>query len=184
MDILACITNRRACRAISTEALAGEEIETIVGAGLLAPSCFNSQPWRIVVASGDTLAALKESLAESNAWARQSPAIIAVAARESDDCRQDEGRDYGLFDAGLCVMNMLTQATAMDIVAHPIAGFNAKKAKKALGIPGDYILITLVVLGKKGDNPKMTPSQAQAETAPRERKPSSALVFADTMVTS
>ncbi len=184
MDILACIADRRASRAVSAENLTAEEIKTIVAAGLLAPSCFNNQPWRIVTAAGSTLTALKESLTEGNAWALQSPAIIAVAVRESDDCRLDEGRDYALFDAGLCTMNMMTQATALGIVAHPIAGFNVKKARKALGIPSDHILITLVVLGKKGDNPKMSPAQVQAESAPRERKPASGMVFTDSMVTS
>ncbi len=151
MEILRELNERRAYRAISDAPLPEGAVERIVRAGTLAPSCYNNQPWRVVVSRGESLEALKASLAEGNAWASRAPAIIALAVRESDDCRQDEGRDYALFDAGLCAMAMMAQASAEGIVAHPIAGYNPKKAKAALGIPADYVLITLIVAALKGD---------------------------------
>lgn len=175
MEILKAIADRRAYRAIKDEPLGQGTLDLILEAGTLAPSCFNNQPWRVVAAEGDRLAALKGALTEGNAWATRAPAILAVAVREGDDCRLEDGRDYALFDAGLCAMNMLTQATALGLVAHPMAGYNPKKAKAALGIPGDYVLITLIALGVKGelDGPDaslLQPWQIERDRGPRQRK--------------
>ncbi len=201
MEILKAISDRRAYRALSTEPLPADTIRRIVEAGTLAPSCYNNQPWRVVLhdvpvltdgpqtgapslARGDSLplGALRESLAEGNAWATRAPLIIALAVRASDDCRLDDGRDYALFDAGLCAMNMITQATAEGFVAHPIAGYNPKKAKAALGIPAEYVLATLIVVGGKGDPeaPDASPLkewQLKSEREPRQRKPLGEVAF-------
>jgi nitroreductase len=175
MEILRELSERRAYRAISDEPVPEGALERIARAGTLAPSCYNNQPWRVVVSSGESLGALKASLAEGNAWASRAPAIIALAARECDDCRQDEGRDYALFDAGLCAMAMIAQSGAEGLVGHPIAGYNAKKAKAALGIPAEFILITLIVVARRGnpdspDGALLKDWQLERDKGDRQRK--------------
>lgn len=182
MEIIDAISARRAYRFLSADALPDGSARRIVEAGHLAPSCFNNQPWRITAAGGDAghgdepLTALRAALSETNAWATRAPMIIAVAVRASDDCRLEDGRDYALFDAGLCAMNMISQATAEGLVAHPIAGYNPKKAKAALGIDKDYVLAVLIVVARhaEGDieaDTVLMPWQKTAESAPRNRKP-------------
>jgi len=195
MKLLKAISDRRAYRALSPDPLPDDAVRRIVEAGTLAPSCYNNQPWRIVLhdvpvmtdgaqAGAPSLArgneqpldALLESLSEGNAWATRAPLIVAVAVRASDDCRLEDGRDYALFDAGLCAMNMMIQATAEGLVAHPIAGYNPKKAKAALGIPKDHVLITLVVVAwrgsaEAGDDGLLAPWQKESESSARDRKP-------------
>lgn len=176
MEILKAISERRAYRHLSPEALPDGAARRIVEAGHLAPSCFNNQPWRIVAASGESLAGLREALSEANAWAAKAPLIIAVTTKEADDCRLDDGRDYFMFDAGLCSMNMILQASSEGLVAHPIAGYNPKKAKSALGIDKDRVLATLIVIARKGEgspesNAAMNASQKASEGGPRSRKP-------------
>jgi nitroreductase len=187
MEIIDAISARRAYRFLSADALPDGSARRIVEAGHLAPSCFNNQPWRITAASGDAagggaghgdepLTALRAALSETNAWATRAPMIIAVAVRASDDCRLEDGRDYALFDAGLCAMNMISQATAEGLVAHPIAGYNPKKAKAALGIDKDYVLAVLIVVARRAEgdieaDTVLMPWQKTAESAPRNRKP-------------
>jgi nitroreductase len=175
MEILRELAERRAYRALSDAPLPEGALERIARAGSLAPSCYNNQPWRVVLSSGESLDALKASLAEGNAWATRAPAIIALATRESDDCRLDEGRDYALFDAGLCAMAMMAQACAEGVVAHPIAGYNPKKAKAALGIPADYVLIALIVVARRGnpdspDGALLKDWQIERDKGDRQRK--------------
>lgn len=181
MTILSPIADRRSLRNLSAQPLPEGAIDRIVEAGHLAPSCYNNQPWRITVATDAALEALRPALSEGNAWATVAPAIIAVAVKASDDCRLDDGRDYALFDAGLCAMNMMTQATAEGLVAHPIAGFTPKKAKAALGIAADHVLPVLLVLARlSGESPEtnslLAPWQKNGESAPRNRKPLSDVV--------
>lgn len=46
------ILNRRSARAFSAEAVSDEDLETILEAGLRAPSSKNTQPWYLAVARG------------------------------------------------------------------------------------------------------------------------------------
>lgn len=184
MEVLRLLAERRSYRFITSEPLPAGTASRIVEAGTLSPSCFNNQPWRIVAAGnqegggvdGAALEALKATLSEGNAWAKAAPLIIAIAVRASDDCRMDDGRDYALFDAGLCAMGMIVQAASEGLVAHPIAGYNPKKAKSALGIPADYVLATLLIVARRnsgdpGEDPVLSTSQKTAESGPRSRKP-------------
>jgi len=183
MDLLPEIENRRSLRALSDRPVPPDALERVAAAGTLAPSCYNNQPWRVVVAEGESLAALKAALPEGNAWATRAQAMAAITVRESDDCRLDDGREYALFDAGLCAMAMMLQATREGLVCHPIAGYNPKKAKAALGVPADRVLIVLLVVGYHGDpagedGALLAPWQRTAEDAPRARKPLAETVYA------
>lgn len=176
MDLLPELERRRAFRALSEEALPEGALDRMLEAASLAPSCFNNQPWRLVVAEGASLEVLKASLPEANRWATRARAIVAVTVKPSLSCRLDEGRDYALFDAGLATMALALQGTREGVVAHPIAGYSVKGVRKALGIPNDYVVITLVVLGMRGDDELLSEQQRERETGPRERKPRSETV--------
>lgn len=171
MEIINAIQNRRATRRLSAEAVPDELLARLLAAGSLAPSCYNNQPWRVLVCRNEILAELKTALPEGNAWALAAPAIVALAVRTSDDCRLDDGRDYAYFDAGLFAMNLMTQATADGLVAHPIAGYAPAKAKKILGIPKDYVLLCLIVVGRPGEDSVLNEWQQKSETSQRSRKP-------------
>ncbi|MCX7949276.1 MAG: nitroreductase family protein [Treponemataceae bacterium] len=168
--ILTVIQERRAYRALSSEPLPEGVLQEILEAGTLAPSCYNNQPWHLVVAEGTALTHLHEALSEGNRWARNAPVVIVLVTRPCDDCRLDEGRDYAFFDLGLCAMNMMIQATALGLVAHPIAGFNPKKVRSILGIPKEYEVVSLLVIGRRGEAEGLEEWQKRAETGPRERK--------------
>lgn len=181
MDFLNALVNRRAKRAISKEKLPEAALEFILQAGTLAPSCFNSQSWRIVAATDDdTLPALKEALSKGNEWALKAPAIIAITTKEADDCRLDEGRDYALFDAGLYSMALMAQASEIGLIAHPIAGYKVSKVRNALGIPKDQLVVCLIIVGLPGNKDDMdglSPSQIEEELGQRIRKPYSETLF-------
>ncbi len=171
LELNPLIATRRAWRAISSEPLPKEAITRLIEAAHLAPSCFNNQPWRFVVATGEKLAAVKEALPGGNYWAKPAPAIIAVASHRDLDCKLSDNRDYFLFGCGLAVGNLMVQATQMGLIAHPIAGYDPLKVKEALGLPRDYILITLIVVGRPGDVNTLSEKHREIELSPRERKP-------------
>ncbi|HCM28872.1 MAG: hypothetical protein A2Z99_19065 [Treponema sp. GWB1_62_6] len=180
MDIVPEIARRRAYRSISSEALDPAAVARMLEAATLAPSCYNNQPWRfIAVSSPEALAAVRPHLSEGNAWATEAPLLVLVCTKPSLDCRLEEGRDYALFDAGLATMNLILQAEREGMIAHPIAGFNPKKAKAACGVPADFVLITVVVCAKRGENKHLVEWQLEREKGERQRKPREAVVFAD-----
>ncbi len=170
------ISVRRAKRALREDPLLEEAIARLIEAAHLAPSCFNNQSWRFVVAHGEKLAEVKKALPGGNYWALKAPAIVAVASHPDLDCRLSDHRDYFLFDCGMAVGFLMIQATQMGLVAHPIAGYDPLAVKKALGIPEDHVLITLVVVGRPGDPGTLSEKHREIELGPRERKPLSAVL--------
>ena len=166
------IAARRARRALSDAPVSREEIETLIEAAHLSPSCFNNQPWRFVTIDDDeTLAAVKETMPKGNYWTAPAPAIIAVASKPDLDCQLSDKRDYYLFGCGMAVSNLMIQATGMGLVAHPLAGFKPVVVKKILEIPDDYVLIALVVIARSGDPGKLSEKHREEELGVRERRP-------------
>jgi nitroreductase len=166
------IRARRAKRALSTKAVPEEAITLLIRAAHLAPSCFNSQPWRfIVITDKNLLEAIKETMPEGNYWTKPAPAIIAVTSHRDLDCKLSDGRDYFLFGCGMAVGNLMIQATQLGLIAHPIAGFNPVKTKDLLSIPKDYVLITLVIVGYPGDADQLSEKHREIELGERGRKP-------------
>ena len=171
-NVLSAVEGRRARRALSTEPILREDVETLLAAAHLAPSCNNSQPWRFVVADEpQALDKVKESLSGGNYWAKRAPVILAVASRRDLDCVLSDSRDYFLFGCGMAVGNLMAQATSMGLIAHPIAGYKPEVVKEALGIPDTYVVITLVIVGRPGDVALLSDKHRERELGPRDRKP-------------
>jgi nitroreductase len=179
MDILPELVARRAYRSIAAEALPEDQIQRLLEAACLAPSCFNNQPWRLIAVTGDTLPALREALSEGNRWATRAPLIIVFATKPSLDCRQDGGRDYAYFDLGQAAMALQLQATREGLYAHPIAGFSPAKAAKAVGLGEDFVPLTLVIVGRPGDGSLLSEWQLERERGARQRKPLGEVAFRD-----
>ena len=177
MDHLPELAARRAYRSISAEPLSDAEVERLLEAATLAPSCFNNQPWRLVAARGESLDKVREALTEGNRWATRAPLVVVLATKPSLDCRQDEGRDYAYFDTGLAAMALMLEATRMGLYAHPIAGYSPAKVRKAVGLPPDFVPLALVVVGKPGDDSLLAEWQKEREAGPRQRKPLSEVAF-------
>ncbi len=171
-SILEEIRERRAKRGLSNEKIPRDLLNNILKAATLAPSCFNNQPWRFIVAdSSDTLSGIHDSLSEGNYWAKKSPSIIIVLTGTELDCTLPEKRDYALFDTGLAVMNLMLQAQKEGLVAHPMAGFSSKKIRNMFHIPDNYTVITLVALGYPGETEHLSEDHKKHEISERTRKP-------------
>ena len=172
MDLVPAIEARRARRALSTAPVSREEVETLLRAAHLAPSCNNTQPWRFVVVDEPaTLEKVKAALPGGNYWAKPAPVILAVASRRDLDCTLSDRRDYFLFGCGMAVGNLMIQATSMGLIAHPIGGYKPEEVKAALGVPAEYVLITLVIVGRPGDPATLSEKHRAIELGPRERRP-------------
>ena len=107
---------------------------------------------------------MHEALSEGNKWAHFASMIIAVFSKKEDDCIIRD-REYHQFDTGMSVGFLILRATELGLVAHPIAGFSPRKTRKILGIPKEYQVITLIIVGKHSDkiNPVLSEKQVKAE---------------------
>lgn len=147
------IEKRRAYRALEKIEITRELIHDLASHAQLSASCFNSQPWNFVfVYEEEILKDAFEVLKESNEWAKKASMIIAVFSKNELDCVIGKSREYYLFDSGMATAYMILRGTELGLVMHPIAGYSHSKIKNILGIPEEMTVITLIIVGKKGDD--------------------------------
>ncbi len=173
MDVIQAIQERRAYRSLDPVEITEDLIKDLAGSAILAPSCFNNQPCRYVfVYDPEVLERMHEALSKGNKWAYAASMIVAVFSKKEDDCMIRD-REYHQFDCGLGVGFLVLRATEMGLVAHPIAGYSPKKTKEILGIPEEYQVITLVIVGKHSEeiSPVLSDEQVGWEKERPERLP-------------
>lgn len=181
MDVFQAIHERRAYRSLESVKITEELIRDLAQCAQLAPSCFNNQPARFVfVQEPEALKSMHEALSEGNHWAYAASMIVAVFSRREDDCLIKD-REYHQFDCGLATAFLILRATELGLVAHPIAGFSPKKTNEILGIPEEYKVITLIIVGKHGESlsPMLSEKQAAWEKQRPARKRFGEFAFLD-----
>jgi nitroreductase len=172
------IDKRRAARAFSKEKVTDRQIERILVAGHLAPSCFNHQPWRFIVyKSEEDLEKIFTALSTKNSWAKRASFMVAAVTRLENDCNLSDQRGYAFFDTGLAVESMMLQAVHEGLYTHPMAGFDPIRVKEISRIPDDYTVITLIAFGVPGKIEDLSEDLQRREVASRERKPLDEVVF-------
>ena len=181
MEVRLALQKRRAYRSLVSIEISDDLIKDLAQSARLAPSCFNNQPWRFVfVRNPKKLAKMHDALTPGNVWAHAASMIIAVFSKKEDDCIIRD-RIYHQFDCGLAAGFLILRATELGLVAHPIAGFSPKKTRAILGIPDEYKVITLIIVGKKTDKVTALLSDQQAKREKRRprRKKISDIAFID-----
>ncbi len=167
-------------RAFSDRPVSDQDLKTILEAARWAASSYNEQPWRFIIArksdqeSYDRL--LDVLIPYNQAWARLAPVLMITAAKRSFSHNGKENL-HARHDVGAALAHLMLQATALGLHAHGMAGFDAEKARRELGIPDDYEPVAAVAIGYLGPIERLPESYHQAEVAPRKRKPLDELVF-------
>jgi nitroreductase len=179
MNVTDAIHTRRAYRSLEPVEITAETVDDLASHAQLMASCFNNQPTRYVfVYERSKLGEMFTALSRGNVWAHQSSMIIAAFTKEEDDCVIRK-RIYHQFDLGMATATLILRATELGLVAHPVAGFKPKRVREILGIPDEYQVLTLIIVGKKMDviQSSLSEDQAKTELKRPERKPLSEWAF-------
>lgn len=173
------LKKRYASRSIDGEPLADEIVDQLVEAVRLSPSCFNNQPWRFLFCQS---AEQKEKAAQcfapgNQAWAPRAPLLVIGYTKKEDDCNLPDGRSYHQFDLGLSTMNLMLAATHLGLVARPMAGFSAAKAKEAFDLAAEDQPLIMLAIGRLSQNEDHLPDNLKGlNDKPRERKEATEVV--------
>lgn len=176
-DLLA---RRWSPRAFDDRPIEAEKLKSLFEAARWAPSSNNEQPWRFVVASkeqGPAYERLLACLLEGNrTWAHRAPVLILSVASLNFEHGHTPNR-HALHDTGLATENLVLQATALDLVAHQMAGFDVEKARADLKIPSGFEPVAMIAVGYPGDPGILPERLKQRELAVRERDHAAVFVF-------
>ncbi|MBH0193038.1 MAG: nitroreductase family protein [Nitrospira sp.] len=174
------LTRRWSPRAFDERPIEPQRLKSLFEAARWAPSSNNEQPWRFIVASKDqqpSYERLCACLVEGNrVWASHAPVLIlSVASLNFTD--SGKPNRHALHDTGMATENLLLQATALKLAAHPMAGFDVEQARVNLKIPSGYEPVAMIAVGHPGDLSILPERLKQRELAARERDQVSGFVF-------
>lgn len=168
---------RASTRHFDPRPLDDRTVWALLEAARWAPSWGNLQPWRfVVVRDPDARAAMAAAFTRGNAWAAQAPLLVVVAADPSD-AKSRDGQSYYLFDCGLATENLILEAVARALVAHPFAGWDEARVRAAIGAPEKVRIAIIIAVGYPGVTPTDLPGGRGDR--PRERKALHELAFAE-----
>jgi SagB-type dehydrogenase family enzyme len=74
--------------------------------------------------------------------------ITGVYARTQGKYGAGRGKRYVHLEAGHAAQNLLLQAVALGLGAVPIGAFDDTRVQEVLGLPGEYMPLYLIALGK------------------------------------
>jgi nitroreductase len=157
--------------------LDAESLGSLLEAARWAPSSFNEQPWRFLVArrgDSEAFARLADCLVSGNAWAREA-AVLMLSVASTSFARNGKPNRHALHDVGLATQNLVLQAHALGLSTHQMAGFDVERARTTLGIPEGHEPVTMIAVGHPA-----RPDDAglrQREEAPRQRRDLAEIVF-------
>jgi nitroreductase len=163
------ILNRWSPRSFSAKEVENEELMTLLEAARWAASTSNSQPWRFIAGrkGEENFDKILSTLVEGNRlWAKDAPAFIATF-----------NKGGSLYDLGLAIGNLSTQATSMNLYVHQMAGFMKEKMMEVFELSDEYQAVTVLAVGYLGEPDALQEPFKSRELAPQTRLPLAELLL-------
>ncbi|SNR68784.1 Nitroreductase [Methylobacillus rhizosphaerae] len=163
------------------KAVTQEQKIALLEAARWAPSCYGDQPWRFIVwdKNKDAAAWQKafDTLVEFNqGWVKNSPLLFLIAADTKFNHNGKPNR-WAAYDTGAAAENICLQATALGLMAHQMAGFDADKLRAAFAVPEQIEIIAMIAVGYAADPATLDDETREQEMAERSRRALGELFF-------
>ena len=176
------IAKRWSPRAFLDKPIEEEKIMSLFEAARWAPSAYNEQPCRFLIATKEDsylYTKMLSCLAEANqVWAKAAPLLLILVVKKDFDFNGKPNR-WAMHDCGLALENLLLEAVDLGLAAHPMAGFSADLVRSGYSVPEGYEPLVAVAVGYPGPSDMLEGALREREEDPRERKELSELVFSE-----
>ncbi|HCX65130.1 MAG TPA: nitroreductase [Eubacteriaceae bacterium] len=171
------ITNRWSARSFSDQAVSDEDLYAVIEAASYAPSCFNEQPWRFIIArERDEKNKICNLLYEGNQkWACKAPVLVVVFAKGKFKKNQKDNY-WHMFDTGTAWGYLTLEAERRNLITHAMGGFRRKKTKEFFSLSEDDTVVTIFAMGYLGEKEAL-PEDLQEDERPSPRKPIEELIY-------
>ena len=149
------IMTRTSIRAFTGEPVSKDQLETILKAGMAAPTGMNAQPWRfVVITDQDKIKEVFGTGFRSEMYTTAGAVIVVCGEAETD------GRPnmFWYEDCSAAAENILLAAHALGLGAVWTAGYPAvdrtAPISEALGIPSNVLPLCVIPMGVPAENPE------------------------------
>lgn len=178
--VLDLIKKRWSPVAFSDKLLSDEDLRSLFEAARWAPSCFNEQPSRYIVATRDRAEEFERMLSclvEANqAWAKYA-SVVMLGVVSSKFAMNGKPNRHAMHDLGLASANLSLEATSRGLHVHQMAGILPEKARQVYGIPEGHEVVTAIAIGYAKISDSTPKDFRERDQLPRQRRPSSEFVF-------
>jgi nitroreductase len=173
------LIHRWSPRSMTGEPLLDEELFPLFEAARWAPSSFNSQLWRFVIARRQNRQEFERFwslLTPGNqVWSKNAAVLVVVASRTLFEHNNKPSVTHS-FDAGAAWENLALEATRRELVAHAMEGFDYERAKTELSIPNDFDVNAMIAIGRRAPLENL-PDKYHGMERPSPRRPLHEIVF-------
>ena len=147
------ILTRHSVRKFTGEIIQKEDLETIVKAGMSAPSAVNIQPWAfIIITQNKILNSLCQNLPYAKMLDKAGAAIIVCGIPEKDD---QIAQKFWVMDCSAATENILLAAHSLSYGAVWTAVYpdedRIKCVRKECNIPNNIIPLNVIPIGIPAD---------------------------------
>ena len=148
------IMTRTSIRKYTDQPVSKTDIETLLRAGMAAPTAVNRQPWHFVVVTDK--AKLKE-LSGGRGGMLEQCALAIVVCGNMEKTMQGKGQEFWIQDCSAATENILLAANALGLGAVWTGGYPMEERvasiSKALKLPETIIPLCTIVIGHPAESP-------------------------------
>ena len=174
------IANRWSPCGFATRAVEPAVLQSLFEAARWAPSSYNEQPWRYLVATKDDGAEFEKlaaCLVDANrAWASAAP-VLAIGVASMQFARNAKPNAAAFHDLGQAAAYLTFEATARGLYVHQMIGILPDKVRELYRVPEGFQPVTGLAIGYAADPSTMPEKLRERDHSPRQRKPLAEFVF-------
>lgn len=154
--VLSNIATRASVRQFTNQPIDKSTLESLVRAGMAAPSAVNKQPWAFVVI---TERSVLDSLQNVHPYANLKTATAAiVVCGDTEKALQGYAREYWIQDCSAATQNILLAAHALGLGAvwcgvHPDPK-RVSEVSRVLRLPESIIPLNIITMGYPASQPQ------------------------------
>lgn len=153
-DVIKNIMTRTSIRKYTDQPIKKADIETLLRAGMAAPTAVNKQPWHFVAVTDK--AKLKE-LSGGRGGMLEQCALAIVVCGNMEKAMPGKAREYWVQDCSAATENILLAAHALGLGAVWTGGYPMEDRmatiSKALKLPETIIPLCTIVIGYPAESP-------------------------------
>jgi flavin reductase (DIM6/NTAB) family NADH-FMN oxidoreductase RutF/nitroreductase len=149
-ETLEVIHNRKSVRHFTGQPVSKDQIETLLKAGMAAPTAVNRQPWAFyVITQRETLDTLAEQLPYAKMLSQVGTAIVVCGDMEKAGNLKEQG--YWVQDCAAATENILLAAESLGLGAVWTAAYpyedRTAVVTKALSLPEYHVPLNVIPVG-------------------------------------
>ncbi|MBB44401.1 MAG: nitroreductase [Rhodospirillaceae bacterium] len=167
-------------RSFSEKSVDDKTIVSLFEAARWSASCYNTQPWRYIIASKNDPEAWKVAQNCTLDWNRrwtQSAPIIGFVLAEPTELPGGHKNKWHKFDTGMACAHLTIEAEAQGLSVHKFAGIDNDAVRKNYAIPQSIEIVCGIVIGYQGSVEALDEDLREREIEERTRDPLSKFVF-------